>query len=358
MEKVNPEVPNSLQQGIERCIEGCITLQKDIAMTDPYAEIASKAVEIAKQEISAITDPKTKTVTTVLNVSMNVPASKVNGSTSTQTKSVTIFADTAKIDTMDTKSFLRDNPNGRFNQITAWIDAANAVEDAAKGAQEAWNDILSALQSVIGAMAKWMRMDEVIAVRMTGKLSKLSFFAAVYRRKGTLYSACNDEQRLCSSQKDSMMNYIKEHANVSTVEALKNELDNTAKYWIDKLIGTWTKDMYGIWGTADKVIQSGSTVTDRTWMEAKDQLMKAIRTIQDAKWKMMTKRPYTEVCFTNIYTIDASFQKVYPPVQEAKVAFETLEKAIEQIEKDVSTLAEAWDGLSSFSESLSGSQIV
>jgi hypothetical protein len=357
MEKVNPEAPNSLRQGIERCIQGCITLHKDIAMTDPYPEIAIKAAEDAKQVISAIVDPKTKVVATVPNVPVNVPAaSKVNESTSTQTKSVTIFANTAKIDTMDTESFLMHGSYGHFNQITAWIDAANAVEDAAKEAQETWNGILSALQSVIGAMAKWMRMDDVIAARMTGKLSKLSLFVAVYRRRGTLYSAYMDEQRQCSYIKDFMMNYIKKHANADTVEELKKLLDDTTKYWIDKLIDTWTKDMQGIWGTADKMIQSGSTVVDRTWMEVKDQLMKAIRTIRDAKWKMITKRPYTEVCFASIYIIPESLKKVYPPVQEAKVAFEALEKEIEQIEKDVSTLAEALDGLSPFSESLSGSQ--
>jgi hypothetical protein len=160
MEKVNPGVTNSLRQGIERCIQGCITLQKDIAMTDPYVEIAVKAAEIAKQEVSAIITPKAKVVATVPNVSVNVPVSKVNGSTSTQTKSVPIFADTAKIDTMNTNSFLINRPDGHFNQITVWIDAANAVEEAAKGAQETWNHILSALQSVIGAMVKWMRVDE------------------------------------------------------------------------------------------------------------------------------------------------------------------------------------------------------
>jgi hypothetical protein len=84
MKKVNPEDPNSLQQGIERCIQGCITLHKDIAMTDPYPEIAIKAAETAKQVISAIIDPKTKVVATLPNVPVNVPAaSKVNESTST-----------------------------------------------------------------------------------------------------------------------------------------------------------------------------------------------------------------------------------------------------------------------------------
>jgi hypothetical protein len=205
-----------------------------------------------------------------------------------------------------------------------------------------------------------MRVDEITAARMTGKLSKLSLFAAVYRRRDTLYSACTDDQKISSPRgRDSLMNYIKEHVNVSTADELNG---NLIKHAMDRLEEAWTKDMEGIWGTAaDKVVQSGSTVTDCTWMEAKDQLVKTIQIIRDAKWDMIMKRPYTEVCFAaDVYNIISDhLMKVYPPVREAKVAFEVLEKkAIDQIEKDVSALAEAMDGLSSSSESLSGSQIM
>jgi predicted ATP-grasp superfamily ATP-dependent carboligase len=78
--------------------------------------------------------------------------------------------------------------------------------------------------------------------------------------------------------------------------------------------------------------------------------------VRTAKWNLSSKRPYTEVCFITVYT-ESVLTKATAPLLEAKVAFEELEKAVEQIEKDVSTLAEALQGLfPSTSDTGSGSQ--
>jgi hypothetical protein len=346
MEKVNQNASNSFQQRLDRCIEGCITLHEDIAMTDPYLEIAARAVQIAKQELSATVDPKTKEVGTVHGVEAKIPAaSKLHGPTSTQTKSVTVFAETAKIDTMDTQGYLLDTPNGRFNQVTAWIKAIGAVENAIKGAQEAWDHILPALQSVIEAVVKWIGRDEATVAKLADKLSMLSFYASVYRVRSTLYATFVDTRN--HNNKSLVEKYIKNHIAVTgeTVDSLKKTIDDSCKLHLDDLIKDWKKDMCGMWVTTEMMIQSRSTTMESAWIEVKDQVAKMMKVIMDAKWNMIAKRPYTEVRFASIYNNGTGTDKVCPPVLEAKAAFEGLEEAIEQIEKDISTFAKALDEL-------------
>jgi hypothetical protein len=185
MEKVNPG-SHLLQQGLDQCIQSCITLQKDIAMIDPYVEIAGKGLQIAKQEISAIVDPVTKEVGTLSKVPVNIPAPKLNGPLSMQTRPVTIHKTTAEIDTIDTKRFLVNSSYGRFNKITVWNDAVKAMEDAVKEAQDTLNNIFLVLQSVISAIARWMNKDETTLERCERKCRKLSLFVEVYYRNNVL----------------------------------------------------------------------------------------------------------------------------------------------------------------------------
>jgi hypothetical protein len=349
MEKGNQPVSDSSQQGLDRCIPCCITLQKDMAMTDPYLKIAAKAIETAKQEMSAIVDPQTKVVATVPKVQVNIPAPKLYGSTSTQTKSVEVFATTAKIDTMDTKKLFWDTLNGRLNHLTAWDKAITAMEDAVKEAQAAWNHIYPVLQPVIEAMTKWMGKDHAIVAQFAGKSNTLSSYTEVCYTTSILNAVPILFLKKCNhySLQGSGINFIEyvknRVADLDTFEKLRSRAElNTSR--LHQVVEVWKKDMCGIWGTGETIVKPRST-TMEDWMGTKDQVTTAIKVIVDARQKVMARRPYTEVCFATIYISRSGYQNIGPPVHEAMIAFEKLEEAIEQIEKDATTLAEVLNGL-------------
>jgi hypothetical protein len=348
MEKGNQPVSDSPQQELDRCIPCCITLQKDMAMTVPYLKIATKAMETAKQEMSAIVDPQTKVVATVPKVQVNIPAPKWYGSTSTQTKSVEVFATTAKIDTMDTNNFFCDTLNGRFNHLTAWGKAITTVEDAVKEAQATWNCIYPMLQSVVEVMTKWMGKDRAIVAQFADKSNTLSSYTEVCYITNVLdaFSILFLKKYNCSlpHAERHFIEYVKNRvADLDTFEKLTSRAKlNTSR--LHQVVEGWKKDMCGIWGTAETIVKSRST-TMEDWIGTKDQVTIAAKVIVDARQKVMARRPYTEIWFAAIYISHSDYRNIGPPVYEAMIVFEKLEEAIEQIEKDVITLAEVLNEL-------------
>jgi hypothetical protein len=382
MENVNQKLGlNSLQQGLYRCLQDCIGLQKSLIKTAPYVFLVLEDVQKASAEVASIVEPVTETKTTpVATVQTNTSIPTVNGSKPLQTGVVTIHTTTTKTNKVDIakiigETTIKDHKVGvHFNQFAAYQDAINAMKEAAEGAQNAWDKIQSAVQSVIRVVAHCMKKDIAIVLQFPCKLDKLSFVAERYCWSDTTTLAYTEfssypwSQRCfsdaardkspdsvdfmadlgCGHLLPKLSPYYNTCNRVYDIvnSLLQADLEAT-KGWMDKLMDEyWMRDICEIWGTAEEIMAPASLMMDPTWVEAKKKVAEAVEVIVTAKRELMAKCPYTEVGFVTLYRPTNILVKVLPPVVRAKCAFEELEKRIVRIAKDVSALARVMSELS------------
>jgi hypothetical protein len=334
MNKVN-------QEAFTRLVQAIVKLHAGLIVAEPWVEIASETVQVGQHEIEDVI----RKHTVVTKIKANVPISTLNGEGDSHIKSTDLL--TQPTMSIPPKEYLR----GKFDLAAAWKNAVSAMGEAVQSGVEAWNCIQPAVDSVVKAMAKWLKRD-MDTERVMIKSVNLSYEAGVYSKASTLRSSW--------SSSVSGEGYRDYYSNPIGHTDIVGEADvKRVKGGLDLLLAGWIKDMEGIWSEAKAILQSGAVAIDgEAGTEVREQVTKMLQSIEIARQIIAVKRPYTEVCYAaNLWRDDHGyFKKGAPAIVEAKCAFEELEKAIEQMEKNAIALAEALNRLFPSSEVSSSSQ--
>jgi hypothetical protein len=333
MNKVN-------QEAFTRLVQAIVKLHAGLIVAEPWVEIASETVQVGQHEIEDVIRKNT----VVTKIKTNVPISTLNGDADSRIESKPVLTQSM----MNVQQYLR----GKFDLVAAWKNAASVMGEAVQGAVEAWNLTQPAVDSVIKVMAKWLKRD-MDTDRVAIKSANLSYEAGVYSKANTLHSSwIMVEGEVYRDYYYNPIGCAGGYVSEADVKRIKGKLDS--------LLAAWTKDMEGIWGTARAILQSGAIAMDEgAKAEVKEQVTKTLQAMDHARQMMAAKRPYTEVRYAAALLEDKEgyFKKGAPAIVEARYAFEELELAIEQMEKNAIALAEVLNQLFPSSEVYSSSQI-